>query len=152
VGRARKAFPDRSLWVKLTPNTADIARVARAAEQGGADGITAINTVLGADFDLSTGRPVFARVRAGYSGPGILPIALEKVWEVSEAVDIPVIGVGGIASVEDARKFFLAGASAIQVGTAFFVDPNLPVRIAEALEANPEWIRPAPWKEEGREG
>lgn len=129
--------PDKALWVKITPNVTDIGEVARAAETGGADAISAINTVIGLDFDLETGRPIFAKVSAGYSGPGILPIALQKVWEVSNAVSIPVCGIGGISSVEDARKFFLAGASVIQVGTALFADPQLPERIIDALEADP---------------
>lgn len=136
-------IPHRSLWVKITPNVTEIGRVARAAEAGGADAIAAINTVVGMDFDLRTGRPVFAKGTAGYSGPAILPIALAKVWEVSKAVSIPVVGIGGISSVEDARKFFLAGASAIQVGTAVFSDPLLPNRIIDAFAGHPEWMRPA---------
>lgn len=135
-------IPGRSLWIKVTPNVTDVGSVARAAENGGADAIAAINTVIGMDFDLDTGKPVFARGTAGYSGPAILPIALAKVWEISKAVSIPVVGIGGIASVEDARKFFLAGASAIQVGTALFADPGLPQKIIDALTRNPEWARP----------
>ncbi len=132
--------PDKSLWIKVTPNVTDIGAVARAAEAGGADAISAVNTVLGLEFDLKTGRPVFARISAGYSGPGILPIALQKVWEASNAVSIPVVGIGGISSVEDARKFFLAGARAIQIGTALFADPGLPERVVEALTEHPEWM------------
>jgi dihydroorotate dehydrogenase (NAD+) catalytic subunit len=131
----------RSLWVKITPNVDAIATVARAAEQGGADAISAINTVVGMDFDLDAGRPVFAKGTAGYSGPGILPIALAKVWECARAVSIPIVGIGGIGSVEDARKMFLAGAAAIQVGTALFSRPELPQRIIDALDAHPEWMR-----------
>jgi dihydroorotate dehydrogenase (NAD+) catalytic subunit len=141
VGIVKKAMPDRPVFVKLTPNLDSIGTVAAAAEQGGADAISTINTLLGADFDLETGKPVFARVRAGYSGPGILPIALEKVWEVAQAVDIPIVGIGGISSIEDARKFFLAGATAIQVGTALYSDPLLPISIIDALEKNPGWIQ-----------
>jgi dihydroorotate dehydrogenase (NAD+) catalytic subunit len=137
----KERIPGRSLWVKVTPNVTDISVVARAAEQGGADAISAVNTVLGLDIDLESGRPIFARVSAGYSGPGILPIALQKVYEVSRAVSIPVVGIGGISCVEDARKFFLAGASAIQVGTALYSDPGLPERLVDALDAHPEWIR-----------
>lgn len=133
-------IPGKSLWIKVTPNITSVADVARAAEQGGADAIAAINTVIGIDFDLATGRPVFARGSAGYSGPAILPIALQKVWECAKAVSIPIVGIGGITSVEDARKFFLAGASAIQVGTALYADPGLPERIVDALERNPEWV------------
>jgi dihydroorotate dehydrogenase (NAD+) catalytic subunit len=134
-------IPNRSLWIKITPNVTDIGSVAQAAESGGADAIAAINTVLGLDFDLETGRPVLGKGSGGYSGPGILPIALQKVWEVSHAVSIPVVGIGGISSVDDARKFFLAGASAIQVGTALFADPRLPERIIVALGKNPEWLQ-----------
>jgi len=133
-------IPDRSLWIKITPNVTDIGSVARAAEAGGADAIAAINTVIGLDFDLDTGRAVLGKGSGGYSGPGILPIALQKVWECSHAVSIPVVGIGGISSVDDARKFFLAGASAIQVGTALFADPSLPERIIGAFYKNPEWL------------
>ncbi|UCG51183.1 MAG: dihydroorotate dehydrogenase, partial [Candidatus Latescibacterota bacterium] len=117
TGIVKKRIPHRALFVKITPNVTDIGIVARAAEAGGADGISAINTVVGVDFDLATGKPIFYRGSGGYSGPGILPIALQKVWEVAKAVSIPVVGIGGIGSVEDARKFFIAGASAVQVGT-----------------------------------
>ncbi len=133
-------LPKKSLWVKVTPNITDVGTVARAAEQGGADAISAINTLVGIDFDLETGKPVFARGSAGYSGPAILPIALQKVWECSKAVSIPIVGIGGIASVDDVRKFFLAGATAVQVGTQLFADPDLPQRIIDALAAHPEWI------------
>ena len=86
------------------------------------------------DLDLSAGKPVFKRVRAGLSGPAVMPIALDAVWRISRTVDIPVIGIGGITSVEDAMKFFMAGAVAIQVGTAVFYDPALPEKIVDALE------------------
>jgi dihydroorotate dehydrogenase len=131
--------------VKITPNVTDIGTVARAAEAGGADGISAVNTVLGVDFDLGTGRPVFFRGSGGYSGPGILPIALQKVWEVARSVSIGIMGIGGISSVEDARKFFIAGAAAVQVGTAFWQDPELPSRIVSAFDAHPEWMRKGPY-------
>ena len=146
----KSRLPDKALWIKVTPNITDVGLVARAAEQGGADAVAAINTVVGIDFDLETGKPVFARGSAGYSGPAILPIALQKVWECAKAVSIPIVGIGGITSIDDARKFFLAGATAIQVGTALYSDPGLPERIIDALEANPAWItqraftRPAP--------
>ena len=141
----KNRMPDRAVLVKITPNVTDIGAVARAAEAGGADGVSAINTVLGVDFDLVTGRPVFFRGSGGYSGPGILPIALQKVWEVAKAVSIPVVGIGGIASVEDARKFFVAGASAVQVGTSFWQDPELPARIVSAFDTHPEWMRKGPY-------
>ena len=136
----KERIPTKALWVKITPNVTDIGSVARAAEAGGADAIAAINTVIGLDFDLETGKPVLGKGSGGYSGPGILPIALQKVWEVTRAVEIPVVGIGGISSVEDARKFFLAGASAIQVGTALFADPDLPAKLIDALAEHPEWL------------
>jgi dihydroorotate dehydrogenase (NAD+) catalytic subunit len=138
-------LPSRSVWVKITPNVTDIGLVARAAEAGGADAVSAVNTVLGVDFDLATGKPVFYRGSGGYSGPGILPIALQKVWEVARSVSIAVVGIGGIGSVEDARKFFIAGASAVQVGTAFWQDPALPARIVSAFTEHPEWMRKGPY-------
>ena len=138
-------MPHRAVLVKITPNVTDIGAVAKAAENGGADGISAINTVVGVDFDLRTGRPIFARGSGGYSGPGILPIALQKVWEVARAVSIPVVGIGGISSMDDARKFFIAGAAAIQVGTALWVDPELPLRIIAGLAEHPEWRARGPY-------
>ncbi len=138
-------LPERALLVKITPNVTDIAAVARAAEAGGADGISAVNTIVGVDFDLDSGRPIFDRGSGGYSGPGILPIALQKVWEVAQAVSIPIMGIGGISSIEDARKFFIAGASAIQVGTALFVDPELTMNIVSAFDDRPEWMRRGPF-------
>jgi dihydroorotate dehydrogenase (NAD+) catalytic subunit len=138
----RERLPkDRALLVKITPNITDIGEVARAAEAGGADGISAINTLVGVDFNLETRRPIFDRGSGGYSGPGILPIALQKVWEVSKAVSIPIMGIGGIGSVGDMRKFFIAGASAVQIGTCLWVDPELPLRIISALGEHPEWMR-----------
>ena len=134
IQHAKDILPGKTILAKLTPNVSDIAALALVAEEAGADGITAINTVVGMDLDLAAGRPVFKRVRAGLSGPAVLPIALDAVWRISRTVDIPVIGVGGITGVEDAMKFFLAGATAIQIGTAVFYDPALPEKIVEALE------------------
>ncbi len=134
VRRAKDALSGMTVLAKLTPNVSDIAALALVAEEAGADGITAINTVVGMDIDLTAGRPVFKRVRAGLSGPAVMPIALDAVWRISRAVDLPVVGVGGITCVEDAMKFFMAGAAAIQVGTALFYDPSLPEKIVEALE------------------
>jgi dihydroorotate dehydrogenase (NAD+) catalytic subunit len=134
VRHAKGTLPGVTVLAKLTPNVADIAALALVAEEAGADGITAINTVVGMDLDMAAGRPVFKRVRAGLSGPAVMPMALDAVWRISRTVEIPVIGVGGITSVEDAMKFFMAGATAIQVGTAVFYDPGLPERIVDALE------------------
>lgn len=136
VRRAVEALEGKSIIAKLTPNVSDVAALAVAAAEAGAHALTAINTVVGADVCPGLRAPVFRRVRAGLSGPAILPIALDAVWKICRAVDIPVIGTGGISSVEDAEKFFAAGASAVQVGTAIFYDPGLPERIAEALAKN----------------
>ncbi len=134
VREAKVRLPGVAVLAKLTPNVQDITLIAEAAERAGADGITAINTVLGMDIDVENRRPVFRRVRAGLSGPAILPVALEAVWRIVRAVKIPVIGAGGISSVRDAMKFFMAGAAGIQVGTAVFYDPGLPGRIVVELE------------------
>lgn len=134
VGRCREALPaDRTLWVKLTPNVTSIGDLARAAEGAGADAVSCINTVVGLDVDLERGQPVYPRGVAGYSGPAILPIALAKVWEVAHAVRIPIVGIGGIASLDDALKFFVVGASAVQVGTSLFARPDLANRFAHEL-------------------
>lgn len=137
----KERIPNKSLWIKVTPNVTDIGAVAKAAERGGADAISAINTVVGIDFDLATGRTIFAKGSAGYSGPGILPIALQKVWECVHAVSIPIVGIGGICSVDDARKMFLAGATALQVGTVLYAEPDFPAALIAALDEHPEWMR-----------
>jgi len=132
--RARAVLPDgKCLLVKLTPNNVPMATLARAAEAGGAHAISCINTVVGMEIDLDARRPVFPRGIAGYSGVGIKPIALAKVWEASHAVDIPVVGIGGIATVRDVLEFFVAGASAVQVGTALFARPDRAHRLIEEL-------------------
>jgi dihydroorotate dehydrogenase (NAD+) catalytic subunit len=133
VRHAREGLGQKTIIVKLTPNVADIVGLARVAQKAGADAVTAINTVLGMDVAGSEGRPVFRRISAGLSGPAIMPIALDAVWRIANAVSIPVIGVGGISSVEDARKFFMVGACAVQIGTALFYDHELPGRIVDSL-------------------
>jgi len=133
---AREALGGVTLIAKLTPNVKDISRLAVVAEEAGADAITAINTVLGMDIDLERRRPVFDRVIAGLSGPAIFPIALEAVWRIARSVDIPVIASGGISKVEDALKFFMAGAKAVQIGTGVFYDPSLPEAIIDYIEEN----------------
>ena len=128
--RAAKArCADLPIWVKLSPNVTDIAQVAAAAEAGGADAICAINTLLGMEIDLKTGRSPFAMNTAGLSGPAILPVALASVWRIANRVSIPVVGIGGAASADDVLKFLAAGADAVQVGTAIFADPGTPERI-----------------------
>jgi dihydroorotate dehydrogenase (NAD+) catalytic subunit len=133
VRRAKDVLAGKAILAKLTPNVPDIAIPALAAQESGADAITAINTVVGMDVVDDLGKPVFRRVTAGLSGPAIFPVALAAVWSIARVVRIPVVGVGGISSPGDAKKFFAAGAAAVQVGTALFSDPGLPERIADAL-------------------
>lgn len=121
----KERLSDKAVAIKLTPNVTDIVLLARAAEQGGADAVVAINTLAGMDIDLERGRPTFERVRAGLSGPAIFPVALLKVWEIAAAVHIPVVAVGGIAGARDVLKFFMAGAHAVQLGTVLFSNPSL---------------------------
>ncbi|MGQ1890565.1 dihydroorotate dehydrogenase [Thermophagus sp. OGC60D27] len=129
----REVFP-RHLMVKLSPNVTDIAEIAKEVEEAGADSVSLINTVLGMAIDAETRRPLLSTVTGGLSGPCIKPIALRMVWQVSKAVNIPVVGLGGISSAQDAIEFLLAGASAIQVGTANFVDPRISQLIIDGLE------------------
>jgi dihydroorotate dehydrogenase (NAD+) catalytic subunit len=132
TGLASGSLPDdRALWVKLTPNVTSIGELAAAAERGGAHAISCINTVVGMEIDLRSREPVFPRATAGYSGPAILPIALAKVWEVAHAVSIPIVGIGGIGSLDDVLRFFVAGASAVQVGTSLFARPDLANQFVE---------------------
>jgi dihydroorotate dehydrogenase (NAD+) catalytic subunit len=128
--RDRTGLP---LLVKLSPQVADICGVARAAEDAGADAISLINTFVGMKIDTRTGRPVLANVTGGLSGPAIRPMAVWLVYLVSQAVRVPIIGMGGIASIEDALEFLLAGASAVQVGTATFAEPRAAIGIIDEL-------------------
>jgi dihydroorotate dehydrogenase (NAD+) catalytic subunit len=130
---AARAATGKPLIVKLTPNVADVAEIARAAESAGADAISLINTVAGMRIDVKRRAPVLANVMGGLSGPAIKPVAVRMVWQVSRAVKIPVIGMGGIMSGEDAAEFFMAGASAVAVGTAALVNPAAPIEILEGL-------------------
>jgi len=131
---ATGAFASGPVWVKLTPSVTDIGEIAAAAEAAGADAVCAINTLVGMDIDLETGRSPFARVTAGLSGPAIFPVALAAVWRIARRVTIPVVGIGGAASTADVLKFLAAGAAAVQIGTALFSDPGLPPRILRELE------------------
>ncbi|OGP80919.1 MAG: dihydroorotate dehydrogenase B catalytic subunit [Deltaproteobacteria bacterium RBG_16_64_85] len=133
TGRVRKAT-GKSLWVKLSPNVADIASVAAAAEGAGADAVSLINTIVGMAVDHRTRRPKLSNVTGGLSGPAIKPVALRMVWEVCRRVKIPVIGIGGIQTAADALEFLLVGASAVQVGTANFRNPRACVEILEGVE------------------
>jgi dihydroorotate dehydrogenase (NAD+) catalytic subunit len=121
------------LWVKLTPNTSEPAELARAAVGEGADALSLINTLVGMAIDVERERPVLGNVTGGLSGPAVRPVALAQVYQVAQAVDVPLVGIGGIATARDAIEFVLAGASAVQVGTALFVDPSSGARIAAGL-------------------
>lgn len=134
VGRLRPLWPGQ-LLVKLTPQVADVGEMARAAEAAGADGLSLINTIPGMAIDLSTRRPKTITNTSGYSGPAIKPVALAQVWQASRAVDLPLVGIGGIQRGEDVVEFLLAGASAVQVGTATFAEPDAALRILEELAA-----------------
>lgn len=121
------------VYVKLSPNVANITEIAKAIEAAGADGLTMINTLIGMRLDLKTGRPILANKTGGLSGPAIKPVAIRMVYEVSHAVQIPIIGMGGVQTAEDALEFLLAGASAVAVGTANFVNPFVCPEIIEQL-------------------
>lgn len=133
VAAVRKVYKN-TLIVKLSPNVTDIAEIAKAAEGAGADSVSLINTLLGMAININTRRPVLSTVTGGLSGPAIKPVALRMVWQVSKAVKVPVIGLGGIMNASDAIEFFLAGASAIQVGTANFIDPQITIKIISGIE------------------
>ena len=123
VTRAVKAVTKKPVIMKLSPNVTDVAAIARSCEAAGADGISLINTVLSMRIDLKTKKPVVANVMGGLSGPAVFPLALRMVWQVCEAVSIPVVGMGGVSSAEDVIEMMLAGASAVEVGAANLVDP-----------------------------
>jgi dihydroorotate dehydrogenase (NAD+) catalytic subunit len=121
--------------VKLSPNVTDIALMARAVQDGGADAVSLINTLIGMAIDLASRRPRLANVIGGLSGPAIKPVALRMVYQVAQTVSIPIIGIGGIATAEDALEFMLAGASAVQVGTANFVNPHATEDVLDGIAA-----------------
>lgn len=123
------------VYVKLSPNVTDIVGMAKAVEAAGADGLTMINTLLGMRIDVKTGRPILANGTGGLSGPAIKPIAIRMIYEVSQAVSLPIIGMGGIQSAEDVVEFFYAGASAVAIGTANFIDPFVCPNIIAELPA-----------------
>ena len=135
VVRAVKAVTTKPVLIKLTPNVTDVVSVAKACEDAGADGISLINTLLGMRIDLKTRKPILANTMGGYSGPGVFPVALRMVWQVTHAVKIPVVGMGGVSSAEDVLEMLMAGAAAVEVGAANLVDPWACKRIIEALPA-----------------
>jgi len=129
VRQATSAF----FMVKLSPNVADIAKIAQAAEEAGANAVSLINTLLGLAIDVRTRTPVLANITGGLSGPAIKPVGLAMVWKVAQAVKIPVVGMGGIVSPEDALEYLIAGATAVEVGSAHFIDPRAPLKIIEGI-------------------
>ena len=135
VVKAVREVYHKHLMVKLSPNVTNIAEIALAAEAAGADSVSLINTLLGMAIDAETRKPVLSMVTGGLSGACVKPVALRMVCQVSKAVKIPVIGLGGISSATDAIEFLLAGASAIQIGTANFIDPAVSVKVAEGMKA-----------------
>ncbi|GET25237.1 dihydroorotate dehydrogenase [Prolixibacter sp. NT017] len=133
VREVRKVY-DKHLMVKLSPNVTSIEEIARAVENVGADSVSLINTLLAMAIDAESRKPLLSTITGGLSGPAVKPVALRMVWQVAQAVKIPIVGMGGIMNAADAVEFMLAGASAIQVGTAGFVDPLAPVKIVEGIE------------------
>lgn len=132
VKAVRKVYK-KVLIVKLSPNVTNIADIAKSVEASGADSVSLINTLLGMAIDTKTRRPVLSTITGGLSGPAIKPVALRMVWQVAKAVKVPVIGLGGIMTSNDAIEFFLAGASAVQIGTANFIDPRTSVQVVEGI-------------------
>ena len=133
VTRAVRAVTKKPLIIKLSPNVTDIASIAKACEDAGADGISLINTLLGMRMDLRTRKPLLANTTGGYSGPAVFPVAVRMVYQVYDAVKIPIVGMGGVSSVEDVLEMMLAGATAVEVGAANLVDPYASKKIVEAL-------------------
>lgn len=134
VTKAVRNATKKPVIVKLTPNVTDITEIAKAVEAEGADSVSLINTLLGMRIDIRTRRPILHNNVGGLSGPAVFPVAVRMVWQVSNAVKIPVIGMGGIASAEDAIEMMMAGASAVQMGTAIFGDPYAPIKVCEGMK------------------
>ncbi len=132
--KAVKAVSNVPIYVKLSPNVTDIVKIAKAVEAAGADGLTMINTLIGMRLDLKTGKPILANKTGGLSGPAIKPIAIRMIYEVSRAVNIPIIGMGGVMCVDDVLEMIMAGASAVAIGTANFIDPMICPTIIDGLE------------------
>ena len=133
VAQVRKVYK-KHLMVKLSPNVTDITEIAKAVEEAGADSVSLINTLLGMAIDAKTRKPLLSTVTGGLSGPAVKPIALRMVWQVYNRVKIPVVGLGGIMNAQDAIEFIIAGASAVQVGTANFIDPTVTVQIVDGIK------------------
>ncbi len=133
ITKAVRQHCRKPLIIKLSPNVSDIAQIAQAAESEGADAVSLINTLTGMRIDINTRRPIIKNITGGMSGPAVFPVAVRMVWQVKNAVDIPVIGMGGITTWQDAVEMMIAGADALQIGTALFTDPYSPVKIAKGL-------------------
>ena len=134
VTHAVKTHTSKTVIVKLSPNVTDIVAMAKAVEEAGADAISMINTLTGMVIDINTRKPLLGNITGGLSGPAVKPIAVRMVWQVAKAVKIPVIGLGGISNAADAVEFLLAGATAIQIGTANFIDPAISAKVASGIE------------------
>lgn len=135
ITSAVRKYCKKPLMVKLSPNVSDIAEIAAAAESGGADAISMINTLTGMRIDIHTRRPIIHNNTGGLSGPALLPVAVRMVWQAASRVKIPIVGMGGISKWQDAVEFLLAGASALQIGTVFFSNPRAPLEILNGLNA-----------------
>ncbi|MBO6144210.1 MAG: dihydroorotate dehydrogenase [Prevotella sp.] len=136
VSAVRKRY-HKTLIVKLSPNVTDIAEIARACEASGADSVSLINTLMGMAIDIERRRPLLSIGTGGLSGPAVKPVALRMVWQVARAVKIPVVGLGGISTAEDAIEFFMAGATAIEIGTANFLDPTITIKVRNGIS---DWL------------
>ncbi|MCM1356550.1 MAG: dihydroorotate dehydrogenase [Staphylococcus sp.] len=130
----REAYPDKTLIVKLSPNVTSIADIAKAVEAEGADSVSLINTLMGMSIDVERRKPHLSTITGGLSGPAVRPVAVRMVWQVAKSVKIPVVGLGGIMDGRDAIEFMLAGARAIEIGTANFVDPNVTMKVIDFME------------------
>lgn len=133
ITKAIRNVYNKTLIVKLSPNVTNISEIAKTVEDEGADAVSLINTLLGMAIDAKTRKPILSTITGGLSGPAVKPIALRMVWQVSKAVKIPIIGLGGIMNATDAIEFFLAGATAIQIGTANFIDPTISVKVVNGI-------------------
>lgn len=133
VSEVRKVY-SKTLIVKLTPNVTNIVEIAQAVEGAGADSVSLINTMLGMAVDVERRKPVLSTITGGLSGAAVKPVAVRMVWQVSKAVKIPVIGLGGISSAYDALEFLMAGATAVEIGTANFIDPTVTIKVIDGIQ------------------
>lgn len=137
VVKAVRARYDKTMIVKLSPNVTDIAEIARAVEDEGADSVSLINTLMGMAIDIEKRKPLLSINTGGLSGPAVKPVALRMVWQVAKAINIPVVGLGGICNAHDAIEFLMAGATAIEIGTANFIDPQVTIKVRDGIN---EWL------------